>query len=118
MNAIRWLEEFEHVAARAQGAIEQVKKLVELKRTPSNQFILNIVGRAEQYLRGQQALGRQAGARLGEVDCTGEERRRIHQELETTLQHVRRVALYAQSQVFRLDPDQASSSNPADPTLT
>ena len=118
MNTVRWLEEFEHVAARAQAAIEQVKKLIESKPTPSNQFLLNIVGRAEQYLRGQRALGRQAGARLGEVDCTGEERRRIHQELETTLQHVRRVALYAQSQVFRLDPDQDWSAKPEGPTLT
>lgn len=103
MTLAVWLEEFARAAAELQRAIDCVEHLTRLKGLSSGDFTVELVCRAEEYLERQWELRQAARAKLKKRILSTAERRRIARELNVASKRMRRIALYVQAQVFRLD---------------
>ncbi len=92
--------DLETAVAQAHKAITRVRELAFSQGIRPDDFAL----RAIRLLNAQLAHGRRAAARLSEADLPADEHRRIITELNAAIAGVRRLTLYVQAQIFRLDP--------------
>jgi hypothetical protein len=110
-----YIAQLESAAWEARRCVAEIKRLALAKGISESDFTMRVVARSEQYLEGELALGRRIADRLRDEACTGAEPLRREQDFDDVLRNIRRMTLYVESQICRIDRD---VPQPAPPTKT
>lgn len=99
------LMELESAGAHARDCIARIQQIADAEERAPDDFAYHVIERAKRLVNLELEIGRRSALRILQNHDSEEQANVATRELSESTNQLRRMTLYVQSQIFRLDPD-------------